>query len=48
MLTVALKTMINNLFKKKIDITFIGNKKNYQNINYFFFFSRKNFFKIDC
>ena len=42
MLTSTLKALVNNLFWKKFDTTFMGNKKNYQNIN---FFSIKTFIK---
>ena len=35
--------LVNNLFQKSFDTIFIGNEKNCQNINYFFFFSHKNF-----
>ena len=43
MLTSALRTLVKNPVKKNFDITFMGNKKSCQNINYFFFFSHKNF-----
>ena len=36
-LTIALMALVNNLFLKSFDITFMGNKKNCQNINCFFF-----------
>ena len=42
MLMGALKAIVNNLFYESFDTTFMGNGKNYQNIN-FFFFSYKNF-----
>ena len=41
MLTGTLMVMINNLFQKSFDITFMKNEKNCQNINNFFFY--KNF-----
>ena len=44
MLTSALRALVKNPVKKSFDITFIGNEKSCQNINYFFFFSHKNFF----
>ena len=40
----ALKVLVNNPIKNRFDITFMGNKKSCQNINYFFFFFHKNFF----
>ena len=40
----ALRALVKNLVKKSFDITFIGNEKNYQNINYFFSFPIKIFF----
>ena len=36
--------LINNSVKQKFGIIFMKNKKSYQNINCFFFFSHKNFF----
>ena len=33
-----LRMMVNNLFYENFDTTFMGNKKNCQNINCFFFF----------
>ena len=44
MLMSALRALVKNLVKKSFDITFIGNEKNYQNINYFFSFPIKIFF----
>ena len=44
MLINALRILVKNPVKKSFDITFIGNEKNYQNINYFFSFSIKTFF----
>ena len=38
MLMGALRTIVNNSFKKKFDIIFMRNRKNCQNINCFFFF----------
>ena len=43
MLTSALRALVKNLIKESFDITFIGNEKNCQIINCFFFFSYKNF-----
>ena len=43
MLTSALRALVKNPVKKSFDITFMGNEKNCQNINCFFFFSHKNF-----
>ena len=43
MLTSVLKVLVKNPIKENFDIIFIGNEKNCQNINYFFFFSHKNF-----
>ena len=43
MLTSALRALVKNPIKESFDITFMGNKKSYQNINYFFFFFHKNF-----
>ena len=37
-------TLVKNSFQKSFYIIFMGNKKNYQNINYFFIFFHKNFF----
>ena len=37
MLTSALKAFVKNPIKEKFDITFMGNEKNCQNINCFFF-----------
>ena len=31
------KVLVKNLVKESFDITFMGNEKNCQNINYFFF-----------
>ena len=42
MLTSALRTLVKNPVKESFDITFMGNEKSCQNIN-FFFFSHKNF-----
>ena len=36
MLRSALRALINNLFLESYDTTFMGNEKNYQNINCFF------------
>ena len=36
MLMSTLRALIKNLIKESFDITFIGNKKSCQNINYFF------------
>ena len=47
MLTSAFRALVKNLIKESFDITFIGNKKNCQNINYFFSFPIKFFFKLD-
>ena len=33
-----LRMMVNNLFYENFNTTFMGNEKNYQNINCFFFF----------
>ena len=38
MLTSALRALVKNQVKESFDITFMENKKNYQNINCFFFF----------
>ena len=35
--------LVKNSFQKSFYITFMGNKKSYQNINYFFTFFHKNF-----
>ena len=43
MLTGTLSTLVKNSIKESFDITFMGNEKNCQNINCFFFFSYKNF-----
>ena len=37
MLISTLKTSVNNSFYESFDITFMGNEKNCQNINCFFF-----------
>ena len=37
MLTSALRALINNQFLESYDTTFMGNEKNCQNINCFFF-----------
>ena len=37
MLKSAFRALVNNSFYENFDITFIGNEKSYQNINYFFF-----------
>ena len=42
MLKSVTKTSINNLFFKNFNIIFMKNKKNYQNINFFFIYD-KNF-----
>ena len=42
MLTSALKALVKNPVKENFDITFMGNEKSCQNIN-FFFFSHKKF-----
>ena len=48
MLMSTIKTMINNLFKESLATIFIENeKKNCQNINYFFIFLNKNFILIN-
>ena len=36
MLISALKTLVKNSIKESFDITFIGNEKSCQNINFFF------------
>ena len=47
MLTSALKALVKNSIKEIFDIIFMGNEKNYQNINCFFFsFSIKFFFNL--
>ena len=38
-----LRALVNNQFYKSFDITFMGNEKSCQNINYYFF-SIKTFF----
>ena len=43
MLTSTLSTLVKNSIKESFDITFMGNEKNCQNINCFFFFSYKYF-----
>ena len=45
MLTSAFRILINNSFQESFVTTFIGNEKNCQNINCFFF-SIKTFFKL--
>ena len=40
MLTSALRALVKNPFYESFDITFMGNEKIYQNINFFF---HKNF-----
>ena len=37
MLTSVLKALVKNSIKENFDIIFMKNKKNCQNINYFFF-----------
>ena len=45
MLTSILKALVKSPVKESFDITFIGNEKNCQNINYFFYyFPIKTFF----
>ena len=44
MLTSILKVLVNNLFLKSFNITFMKNEKNCQDINYFFPFPIKTFF----
>ena len=44
MLMSALRVLVKNSVKENFDITFMENEKNCQNINYFFFFSYKNYF----
>ena len=47
MLTSALKALVKNSIKEIFDIIFMGNEKNYQNINCFFFsFPIKFFFNL--
>ena len=41
----ALRAIVNNLFFKNFDTTFMENEKSFQNINYFFSFPMKTFFK---
>ena len=41
MLTSVLRVLVNNPLYKSFDTTFMGNKKNCQNINIFFLFSIK-------
>ena len=48
MLTSALRALVNNLFLKSFNTIFMKNekkkkKKNYQNVNCFFFLFYKNF-----
>ena len=45
MLRNALRALVNNLFYESFDTTFMKNEKNCQNINYFFYFFVKFFFK---
>ena len=35
--------LVKNSFEENFNITFMENKKNCQNLNYFFFFFHKNF-----
>ena len=44
MLTSALRALVKNLFKESFDITFMGNEKSCQNINWFFFSPIKTLF----
>ena len=44
MLTSILKTLVKNPIKENFDITFMGNEKNCQNINCFFYLPVKTFF----
>ena len=37
MLTNAFRALVKNPVKESFDITFMGNEKSYQNINFFFF-----------
>ena len=37
MLTNAFRVLVNNPFQESFDIIFMGNEKEYQNINCFFF-----------
>ena len=47
MLTSVLRALVKNPIKENFDITFMGNEKNCQNINCFFFsFPIKNFFNL--
>ena len=39
----VLSVLVKNLIKENFDITFMGNEKSCQNINYYFFHSHKNF-----
>ena len=43
MLTNAFRALVKNPVKESFDITFMGNEKSYQNINFFFLVSQKNF-----
>ena len=45
MLTSVLRVLIKNSIKESFDITFIENEKSCQNINFFFSFPIKTFFK---
>ena len=45
MLRNALRALVNNLFYESFDTTFMKNEKNCQNINSFFYFFVKFFFK---
>ena len=45
MLTSAPRTLVKNPVKESFDITFMGNEKSCQNIN-FFFFPIKTFFNL--
>lgn len=45
MLMSALTALVNNPFQERFDTTFMGNEKSCQNINYFFSFPIKTFFK---
>ena len=40
----VLSVLVKNLIKENFDITFMGNEKSCQNINFFFFFLIKTFF----
>ena len=44
MLTSALRALVKNSVIESFDIIFMGNEKNYQNINCFFSFPIKTFF----